>query len=84
MADQATDLSLANARLEKAIAALENRVKSLGSKGKAVDGDLFKTGAANEREKALEQAAREASAALGRAAAEMRAALDAATAGAEG
>jgi hypothetical protein len=82
VAEGPTDLSLANARLEKAIAALENRVKSLGAKGKPGDGDLFKPGQASAREKALEAAALEASAALGRAAAEMKAALDAAAAAA--
>jgi hypothetical protein len=78
VAEASTDLNLASARLEKAIAALESRVKSAAAKAAGKNGGLFQP-SDGAREKALEAAALEASAALGRAAQEMRAALDAAT-----
>ncbi len=79
MAEAPNDLNLASARLEKAIAALEGRVKTMGAKSKSDEG-LFKSGDGGAREKALEAAAREASAALGRAAQEMRVVLEASAA----
>jgi hypothetical protein len=84
MAEANPDLSLAAQRLEKAIAALESRMKALKAQGERGEGDLFDQDrarlaegldAARAREKALEEAAAEASAALGRAAREVRAIL---------
>ena len=85
MADSAPDLSLAAQRLEKAIAALEGRMRALKEKGARGEGDLFDQDRsrlagdldeARSRERALEEAAVEASAALGRAAQEVRAILN--------
>ena len=78
MAEGSSDLSLAGQRLEKALAALEGRVRSLSAKGASGSNGHTHPGQMSAREKALEAAAIEASQALGRAAVEMRAALAAA------
>ncbi|MBS0296693.1 MAG: DUF4164 family protein [Proteobacteria bacterium] len=86
MADDKADLSLAAQRLEKAVGALEARLRAMKAQGQSGEGSLFDQDrsrladdldAARAREKALESAAAEASAALGRAAEEVRAILSA-------
>lgn len=75
------DLDAATARLERAMTALEARLKSRKARpafAQAADvpaEDLFARLEASDRERALEAAAEEAAAALGRAAREMRAVL---------
>ncbi|MBX7248666.1 MAG: hypothetical protein K1X35_06375 [Caulobacteraceae bacterium] len=78
MSSSAADLDAAIARLDKAMGALESRVRDLKAQAHrpAVEGheDLFAPDSG--REKALEAAAREASQALDAAAAEIRAVLE--------
>jgi hypothetical protein len=85
MADGPSTVSEAADRLEKALGALEARVRVLKSKASHGEGDLFDRvdsgesadlDAALARRGELESAARDASAALGRAAQEMRAILN--------
>jgi hypothetical protein len=86
MAQNSITLEQAAARLERAVAALEGRLKARALEARAsdLDGDLFgeaiadaevKLAAAHARQAELELAAAEASAALGRAAAEIRTVL---------
>jgi hypothetical protein len=75
MADGQTDVSAAEARLNKALAALEGRMRALKAQANKAEGDLFASAGPGAREKALEEAAAAASAALGRAADEIRAVL---------
>ncbi len=79
------DLSQAANRLDKALAALETRIRTLKSKAASGVGDLFDRSASSDsaeleaalaRKRELESAAKDASAALGRAAADMRAILN--------
>jgi len=85
MADGQPDLNTAAERLEKALAALEGRMRTLKSKGSNTTGNLFDQPSAADsaeleslrsQKAALLAAGREASAALGRAADEMRAVLN--------
>ncbi|HYF22193.1 MAG TPA: hypothetical protein VD929_02235 [Caulobacteraceae bacterium] len=76
MADGRSELEEAAARLDRAVAALEARVRGLKSRAARPEGDLFDAapdpGGPSPRERALEEAAAEASAALGRAADQVR------------
>jgi predicted nucleic acid-binding Zn-ribbon protein len=83
--DGPIDLGQASARLERAISALEGRIKAMRAQSARGEGDLFDQDrsrladdldGARARERALEEAAAEASAALGRAADEVRAILN--------
>ena len=86
MADETTDVTQAAERLDKAISALEGRMRALKSKALErtpdLGDDLFASAPpAAQAEldaygKALEDAAQQASAALGRAAQELRAILN--------
>jgi hypothetical protein len=78
MADAQTDVTHAAQRLEKALAALEGRMRDLkAAKAEPRSGGLFPDPPADTaRTRELEAAAAEASAALGRAADTMRAILN--------
>jgi hypothetical protein len=79
MSGSSADLDAAIARLNKAMGALEGRVRDLKAQASkpaaSGDEDLFAP-ADSGREKALESAAEEASQALDKAAAEIRAVLE--------
>jgi hypothetical protein len=88
-------LELAAKRLDRALAALEQRLTQGGEPQDGARGDLFDRGLAHadlaaeldrarDRERQLEAAGAEASAALGRAIQEIRAALNGAGQAAEG
>ena len=81
MADSASELDAAAARLDKALSALEGRYRMLKAQSGRGEGDLFDQDRARlaedldrarARARDLEDAAAEASAALGRAAAHVR------------
>ena len=79
MAETNPQVGQAADRLDRAITALEGRLRTLKSKASEPAGDLFASPAQAELDaygKALETAGREASAALGRAARELRALLN--------
>lgn len=85
MADAQADLARAIERIDRAMSALEMRMRALKAQSARGEGDLFdqdrsrlaeELDQAKERGKALQDAAVEASAALGRAAAEVRAVLN--------
>ena len=86
MAGETPDVTQAAERLDKAISALEGRMRALKSKASAetpdLEGDLFASapavaqGELDAYGKALEDAAQQASAALGRAAQALRAILN--------
>ena len=82
MAGGNPDVTHAAERLDKAVTALEGRLRALKSRAEEPAGDLFASRPPQDRAeldaygKALEDAGREASAALGRAAHELRAILN--------
>jgi hypothetical protein len=85
MAEAPEALADAIGRLDRALAALENRFRALRTMSARGEGDLFDQDrarlaadldAARSRERVLEEAAEEASAALGRAASQVRALLN--------
>jgi hypothetical protein len=84
MAEAQADLAEAIARLDRALGALELRMRALQAQSQRGEGDAFdqdrarlaeELDRAQERSRALEAAAAEASLALGRAAGEVRAVL---------
>ena len=84
MVEAQSDLAEAVARLDRALGALELRMRALRAQSQRSESDLFdqdrarlaeELDQAQERNKALEAAALEASMALGRAAGEVRAVL---------
>jgi hypothetical protein len=85
MADAQADLAQAVERMDRALIALETRMRTLKAQSARGEGDPFDQDRsrlaealdqAQDREKRLAEAAVEASAALGRAAAEVRAVLN--------